>query len=301
MGIDWGTSNVRAWTFAPSGELLASAQSQRGMASLSKADYPTTLSQLLDDLHAPSLTAQAPIVACGMIGARQGWKEAPYLDLPANLERLGQNATQIEESGGLPPVHILPGIACHTAGSEDVMRGEETQLLGLLRFYPDFAGWVCLPGTHSKWANVQDGQLLGFSTFMTGELFETLSSHTILRHSMPDPERKTDEEAGISEGLEQGLQHPEDVTRQLFKVRAATLVAGKSSNWARGFLSGLLIGTEIGAIAPELSRQPVPIIGAPSLQRLYAEGLARKGLQSITIDATEATIAGLKAAREQIS
>ncbi|MCB9993839.1 MAG: 2-dehydro-3-deoxygalactonokinase [Hyphomicrobiaceae bacterium] len=301
VGIDWGTSNVRAWSFGADGAILASAALPKGMAMLASPDYPGVLSELLTLLRFNAAAQDFEVLVCGMAGARAGWHEAGYLDVPADLAPLGRSAVRIPSSPDLPRVDILPGVAVRTPGAEDVMRGEETQLLGLLRLHPGFEGTACLPGTHSKWANISGGRLTGFATAMTGELFEALSTHTVLRHSMPVELIGEDTEAGIADGLAAGLERPEALLHQLFVTRAATLVAGKSQHWASGYLSGLLVGTEVATLAPANHEAPIAVIGAPRLQRLYCSALAKRGLQSITIDATEATIAGLKAAREHVT
>ena len=177
VAVDWGTSNVRAWGIAADGSHSFCAQSDRGMGKISRADYPAVLAELIGD-NAPAGT---DTVICGMAGARQGWLEAPYLDTPADLSRLAAGAVHPE--GTAFAARILPGVCQRTAGHEDVMRGEETQLLGLLALRPGFDGTAILPGTHSKWVEIRGGRIVRFSTAMTGELYEVLSQHSVLRHS----------------------------------------------------------------------------------------------------------------------
>jgi 2-dehydro-3-deoxygalactonokinase len=192
---------------------------------------------------------------------------------------------------------ILPGVCQKQAGTEDVMRGEETQLLGLSALRPGFSGLVVLPGTHSKWALLSGSRLERFGTAMTGELYEVLSTHSVLRHSLAGNIDPAERDAGFEQGLAMGLDAPDGLAARLFKVRSAALLSGRSAGWCAGLLSGLLIGSEIGAFRGWIGEAPVPLIGGPGLSALYAQGLAAIGAQSEIIEAERATLAGLKAAR----
>lgn len=305
IGVDWGTSNVRAWGISDTGEIAFAVEADKGMGRLTPKDYPDTLTELLGGQALG--TEPLDVVICGMAGAKQGWCEAPYMETPANLTGLGQNAV-------IPPMpksnlrpRILAGVCQMQSGVENVMRGEETQLLGLLALEPGFSGTVCMPGTHSKWVRIKDGCITSFSTAMTGELFELLRTHSVLRHSMPDEpigqstEASIDIEAGMSEGMETGINDPDKVTTNLFRTRAAALLADKSPHWCVGYLSGLLIGGEVGGHRDWIGDAPVPIIGSSRLCRLYTTALKKIGAKAQTIDATSATLAGLTAARGQIT
>ena len=142
---------------------------------------------------------------------------------------------------------ILPGICQRQAGAEDVMRGEETQLLGLGTLWPGFDGVVCMPGTHSKWVRLAGRRVERFATAMTGELFEVLRTHSVLRHSLAGPLDGPHRDVGFEAGLDAGVASPQALSATLFKVRAASLLSARSPDWCAGFLSGLLIGSEIGA------------------------------------------------------
>jgi 2-dehydro-3-deoxygalactonokinase len=264
------------------------------MGKIARTDYPTVLSELIGD----RFTA-GDVVICGMAGARQGWLEAPYLDTPANLNQLSAGA--VKPSGansGIAP-RILPGICQRHAGSEDVMRGEETQLLGLLALRPGFEGTAILPGTHSKWVEIRDGRVVRFSSAMTGEIYEVLSEHSVLRHSFVGERSGPQTETGIDDGMAAGLEHPELFTSLAFRTRAAALLAGKGADWCSGYLSGLLVGTEIGGHRDWLHGGTVPLIGSARFGRLYGSALTKLGITTVAIDAADATIAGLKLARAQ--
>lgn len=295
VAIDWGTSNVRAWGIGAEGTIAFANGSDRGMGRIGRSDFPA----VLDELVGAMTRGRTEIVICGMAGARQGWIEAPYLETPANLRELGRGA--VKPAGADPrfSVRILPGVCQRTVGHEDVMRGEETQLLGLLALRPDFAGTVILPGTHSKWATLDAGRITRFETAMTGELYELLAEHSVLRHSLSGERVGPATEEGLTEGIAAGLARPEIVTALLFRTRAANLIADKGADWCAGYLSGLLIGAEIAGHRNWLVGGAVPLVGSDRLSRLYARALRLLGIESFAIDAAEATIAGLKEARAQ--
>lgn len=294
VAVDWGTSNVRAWGLAADGTQTFSSDADRGMGKIARGDYPSVLAELIGDNAAPG----TPVIICGMAGARQGWLEAPYLDTPADLTRLVQGAVAPEGTGFA--VRILPGVCQRTAGHEDVMRGEETQLLGLLALRPGFSGTAILPGTHSKWVEIDNGRIVRFSTAMTGELYEVLSQHSVLRHSFAAGSIDGPEiEDGIAEGMRAGLESPGLATSLVFRTRAAALLSGKGADWCSGYLSGLLVGVEIGGHRDWLGTAPVPLIGSARFGRLYGAALKLIGATGEPVDASEATIAGLIAARAQ--
>lgn len=295
VAVDWGTSNVRAWGIDGHGEAVFAQSSDQGMGKLTRDAYPGVLTTLLD-----GRTAGAPVdvLVCGMAGARQGWLEAPYIETPAALTRLADGAVRPEAGAGFS-VRILPGVCQRIDGREDVMRGEETQLLGLLSLKPGFVGTAIMPGTHSKWVRIEDGRITEFGTAMTGELYEVLGTHSVLRHSLAGEQTGPATEDGIAEGLASGLEHPDQLSALLFRTRAAALLSGRGADWCSGYLSGLLVGAEVGGRRDWLGSGTIPLVGSARLCRLYAAALARIGVRSETIDATDATLAGLKAARAQ--
>ena len=192
--VDWGTSSFRGWLMSATGETLAESRGNEGMLHCAAgAGFAPVLDHHLARLGAPE---KVPVLICGMAGARQGWVEAPYIKTPTRLDALHEAAIRVASPGD---IRILPGIAQAQAGRPDVMRGEETQLLGVTE--PDFSGLVCIPGTHSKWVRIEDGCVVAFSTYMTGELFATLAQHSILMHAV---------EAGAlrPDGQALGLPHP---------------------------------------------------------------------------------------------
>lgn len=160
-----------------------------------------------------------PVLICGMAGARQGWAEAPYLTTPTRLDALHEGAIRLDARGD---VRILPGIAQTSADRPDVMRGEETQLLGVTD--AGFTGLVCIPGTHSKWVRIEAGEVVEFSTYMTGELFAVLSRHSILSYAVDAAGQFDVDDAAFRQALAAALAAPAGLTSSLFRLRAAQLL-----------------------------------------------------------------------------
>ena len=285
---DWGTSSLRLWLCAADGTVLAQRQSAEGMGRLTPGEFEPALRRHLDAFPLP-LPRLAPVVLCGMVGARQGWREAAYVSIPAGVETVCAGALPVAADG--LDVRILPGLASREPGAEDVIRGEETQLLGLLRQQPGLDGTVCLPGTHAKWVRLEAGRIAGFHTAMTGELFALLRDGSVLRHSMAaaaDPASSD----GFARGVRQSLQHPERLVAALFRVRAAALLNGATDG--SDVLSGLLIGAEIAALAGGTG--PVTLVAGGPLGESYRRALTLAGRTVHGVDATAVTLAGLHAA-----
>jgi 2-dehydro-3-deoxygalactonokinase len=249
-----------------------------GFAAVLAAHLKSVAAEVAEPLDA------LPIVMCGMVGARTGWREAPYLPLPARLFNLEASAVQVSFAGRV--AHILPGLMHAAAGESDVMRGEETQLLGLTLAQPGFTGTVCMPGTHSKWVRVSDGVVEQFHTAMTGELFALLAKHSTLRQSLAGAEPWTAEAPAFMAGARAGLAAPETLLHALFEIRAAGLLRGQTPADAAAKLSGLLIGAEL-AVALQ-TRQPgrLALIASGPLAELYAAvfTLAGQGVELFDAD-----------------
>ena len=287
IAVDWGTSNLRAWAMGAQG-VLASAGSDDGMGKLAPAQFEAALLRVVSPWLGSGAT---PVIACGMVGARQGWVEAPYRAVPCAPVAPG-DLMAVATADPRLQVMIAPGLRQDKPA--DVMRGEETQIAGALALLPKFDGVFCLPGTHSKWAHVSAGEVVSFQTFMTGELFALLSQQSVLRHGMAG---EGDDDAAFQQGFADALERPEKVSARLFTLRAEGLLNGLSPASARSRLSGLLIGLELAAAKPYWLGQRIALIGAPALSARYTAALAAQGAASETLDATACTLAGLAAAR----
>ena len=284
IAVDWGTSNLRAWSMGEEG-ILAHGESDKGMGKLKPQEFEAALL----DLVTPWLWDKTLVLACGMVGARQGWSEAQYRAVPcaptdpAGLTRVATLDPRLD-------VRIAPGLSQNKPA--DVMRGEETQLAGALALHPNFDGVFCLPGTHSKWAQVSAGEVVSFQTYMTGELFALLSTQSVLRHSLT---AEGWDDTAFDEGLSDAISRPDRIAARLFSLRAEGLLHGMTAPQARSRLSGLLIGIELAGARPYWLGQEVKLIGAENLAASYARSLGHQGLKTDRLDATACTLAGLSA------
>ncbi|MBP7001442.1 2-dehydro-3-deoxygalactonokinase [Amaricoccus sp.] len=291
IAVDWGTSNLRAWAMDAAGRPRAEAGSAAGMGGLARDGFEPALLDLIGPWLAPGRRTQ--LLACGMVGARQGWIEAPYVTVPC--APVGPPVAAPATDPRIA-VRILPGL--RQDGAWDVMRGEETQIAGLVAGAPGFDGVACLPGTHTKWAHVSAGEVVSFASFMTGELFALLASASVLRHSVGSEGWS---EADFAEAVEETLGRPERLAGRLFGIRAEGLLAGLAPERARARLSGLLIGAELAAARPYWLGREVVLVGAPALAAAYRAALALVGVAASEADAAAMTRAGLAAAHARLT
>lgn len=266
--------------------VLAEAQSQDGMSKTAGGDFQAALMALIET-WLPA--APVDVIACGMVGARQGWVEAPYNAVPSTP--IPSAPIRVPGTDRRIRAFVVPGLK--QTSPADVMRGEETQIAGFLAPRPHWDGVICLPGTHTKWAQISAGEVVSFRTFMTGELFELLRGQSVLRHSVDDGW----DEDSFSVAVADALSKPEQLAARLFGLRAADLLHGQSKAVARARLSGLLIGVELAASRPYWLGQQLAIIGSEGLSGVYATALKQQGGMVETVDATTATLTGLLQAR----
>ena len=288
--VDWGTTSFRIWLLDATGKALAMRRSREGLSHCAPDRFAGTLEAHLAALGAP---AGLPVVACGMAGSRQGWVEAPYLDVPARPESIATRAVGVP--GANRPIRILPGIAQRDRREPDVMRGEETQLLGVMA--SETGRWTaCLPGSHSKWVEMEEGCVRRFHTFMTGELYAAIGTHTILAHSIDASAGMLDEDA-FRQGIADSLADPCSLTAGLFAIRAGMLLGFSDHSPAASRLSGLLIGSEIAA-ARQLGfcEHRIRLVASGELAERYGRAFALAGIDTSTSGAEETVVAGLFAA-----
>jgi len=286
IAVDWGTSHLRAWAMSDIGAVRAEASSDDGMGRLQPEAFEPALLRLIDPWLGAGIT---PVLACGMVGSRQGWIEAPYGAAPC--PPLTGALTTAPTSDSRISVRIVPGIKQDTPA--DVMRGEETQIAGFLSENNGFDGVLCLPGTHSKWVHISAGEVVSFRTFMTGELYSLLSTSSVLRHSVDSGWH----DDAFSDALSDAISRPEQVAARLFGIRAEALLTGLAPGAARSRLSGLLLGIELAAARPYWLGQQIALIGAPNLTRHYETAMEAQGVPTEARDGAAMTRAGLAAAR----
>jgi 2-dehydro-3-deoxygalactonokinase len=294
IAVDWGTTHLRAWAMAGQGltaKPAAQVESNDGMGTLDRAGFEPALLRLVDgwlDTGAPR-----PAMLCGMVGARQGWVEAPYAPVPATPAALVPVRAPCADAR--LRVFVMPGLKQDQPA--DVMRGEETQIAGFLALNPGWDGVICLPGTHTKWAQVSAGEVVSFQTFMSGELFALLGAHSVLRHSVQG--EGWDDDA-FAAAVTDALARPEGLAARLFGLRADDLLHGQAAATARARLSGHLIGAELAAARPYWLGQNLALIGADAAAGPYAQALAAQGVPVTRTDAARMTLAGLSLAHDKI-
>lgn len=292
IAVDWGTTNLRAFAIGRDG-VLDQAVSDDGMGRLDRDGFEPALLRLvgpwLRDGHVTE------VVACGMVGSRQGWHEAPYRAVPCTPLDPGSLVTAPTRDPRIR-VRLVPGLK--QASPADVMRGEETQIAGALALLPGFDGVVCLPGTHSKWAHVSAGEVVSFQTFLTGEMFALLSQASVLRHGM---QGEGWDDTAFDQGVSDALSRPERIGARLFGIRAEGLLSGLSASAAKARLSGLLIGMELAGSRPYWLGQAVAIVGSDGISASYARALGTLGVEARLVKGGDAVLAGLGATRTRVT
>lgn len=282
IAVDWGTTHLRAWAMV--GDVArAEATSEDGMGTLDRDGFEPALLRLIEPwLGAGTMS----VVACGMVGARQGWFEAPYVAVPTKPCDL--TPVSAPTSDARLSVKIVPGLK--QADPADVMRGEETQIAGFLASNKDFDGVLCLPGTHTKWVRISAEEVVSFQTCMTGEMFQLLSEKSVLRHSVAPDDMDANAFASAVEDI---ISRPERLAQRLFSLRAENVLNGLHPIIARSRLSGYLIGAELAATKPYWLGQDVALAGSPALVAAYAAALKTQGVEARECDAAPLTRAGL--------
>jgi 2-dehydro-3-deoxygalactonokinase len=291
IALDWGTSSLRAFLLGDGARVLAQRQTDCGILRLPAPGGREGFERAFADVAGAWLAQwpRLPVVAGGMVGSAQGWREAPYVRCPADVGALASQATRVAAAPNVE-LWIAPGVLFDPADAPpDVMRGEEIQIAGALVERPAWNTRACfvLPGTHSKWVQVEDGRLLRFSTYMTGELYAVARGHSILGRLMPEADPSSSFDAARDAAFDAALDmarasRPGELTHQLFAVRTLGLTDQRPREVLADYLSGLLIGHELAAGLAEsadarAAGAPIVLIGEAALCRRYARALQRFG------------------------
>lgn len=272
IGLDWGTSSLRAFLIGTDGEVQNSISLPQGIMHVKDRNFDTIFRKLIGPWTGGT---ELPIIASGMITSRNGWVETPYVNVPAGAEELAEVLVVHKTADG-QTVHFVTGMTTEHDGAPDVMRGEETQIVGAAAIGMADGTFV-MPGTHSKWMNVADGRIRDYTTYMTGEVFGALRSHTILGMLMTDSRFDPD---GFQLGVEAGLSTGSNLLHDLFRVRTLPLFGRISGDMTADYLSGMLIGAEIAAATSE-GQEPgsVTIVGRGDLSDRYETALSLSGVK----------------------
>lgn len=275
VGVDWGTSSLRAARLAPDGAVLEERASPRGILTVPAGGFRAVLEALCGEWLAPS---HGVCLVSGMAGSRQGWQEAPYCPCPAGEPELARALTWIEPGR----IAIVPGLCCEHGGVPDVLRGEEVQVYGAMDLLGRDHGTFVLPGTHSKWVRAEGGQVRGFTTWMSGEVYALLRQHSILARTLPEGEDDPLVASAFLQGVRQA-QEAGSLLASAFGVRALSLFDRLPIGERASYLSGLVIGEELRAQHGAAS--DVVLIGSPALAGRYALALDALGVRCVVLGA----------------
>ncbi|MCW1876855.1 2-dehydro-3-deoxygalactonokinase [Erwinia sp. INIA-01] len=279
IAIDWGSTNLRAW-LCQNGTATQSRHSQQGITRLNGQTPQAVLAELTHGW----CDSDTPIIMAGMVGSNVGWKEAPYLPLPVTLNGIGERLTHVTGQ-----VWIVPGLSVNRSDNHNVIRGEETQLLGAYQLAP--SSLYVLPGTHSKWVQADSECINDFRTQMTGELHDVLLRHTLVGAGLPP---QVIAPQAFSEGLTHGLNDPA-VLPMLFEVRAAYVLGALPREQVSEFLSGVLIGAEVAAMATLYSgQQAMTLVAGANLAARYRQALDAIGRNVTVVEGDTAFQAGIR-------
>ena len=287
IAVDWGTTNRRGYLLAPNGNLQDEMEDEKGLLSIPAGGFPAAVQELRDRL------GEKPMLMAGMIGSNRGWVEAAYAPCPAGADELAQSLTWAEPGRAA----IIPGV-CYTEGrAADVMRGEEVQVIGAVAAAlvpPDCV--ICHPGTHNKWVKVRDGRIVSFRTVMTGELFSLLKKHSILADLLASDVETND---AFADGVRCGLTH-DDLTAELFSIRARVLLGKARREDSASYASGLLIGSDVKTGLQLGSDGEIVAMGRPELTRLFTAALDIAGREAREVDGEQAFLAGTRKIAEMV-
>lgn len=283
LAVDWGTSSLRGALVAPDGQVLQERALARGILSVAAGDFPAVFENAFGDW----MTTGTLCLISGMAGSQQGWQEAPYCACPAGFSDIAAGLQWLEPGR----IAIVPGLSSSTDGVPDVMRGEETQIVGALLLLGLADARLVLPGTHSKWVTVAGGRITDFSTWMTGEFYALLRQHSILARTLPAEDPPADM-AAFGQGVARALAGP-GLLHTAFSTRTLSLFQRMAPEALPSYLSGLVIGEELKA--QNLQRgDAVVLMGAEALTARYEQALAQLGVTVSRVGAS-ATWRGLRA------
>ena len=278
IAVDWGSTQLRGWLIR-NGQCVETKQLPLGITRLNGRSPADVFAEHL----APWRGAQAlPVLMAGMIGSDAGWQAVPYLDCPTAIDAPGRQLCAVAEG-----VWIIPGLKIEQDGDFNVMRGEETQLLGAWQLMP--AECYVMPGTHCKWVQVQNGVVRQFATAMTGELHHLLLNHSLLGQQLP---AQLPDEAAFALGMEKGLNQPA-LLSGLFSARAARVLGALAATSVSDYLSGLLIGAEVATFSERYRASRVVLVGEHSLNARYQQAMAARGLAVSCCSGEAAFLSGI--------
>ena len=258
VALDWGTSNFRAYLM-DNNNVIDQVSTQEGMKFIDQNEFEKILIKNIDAWN--NKFDIKVIIASGMVGAKQGWIEVPYINSPCDIRNVNFKTLKILDDAN---IHILSGVS--QFNPSDVMRGEETQIAGFLLNNVDFNGSICLPGTHSKWVNMNSYNIQEFTTFLTGELYEIVKKYSILNHSLNTTE--LDDEI-VKSSAKLIIENPSFISNKLFEIRADNLLKNSNQTSNNSKLVGYLLGIELSGSRTYWEDKDLVIIGSSNLNKYY--------------------------------
>jgi 2-dehydro-3-deoxygalactonokinase len=280
IAIDWGSTNLRAWHYQ-TGVCIDERRSEAGVTRLGDR----TPAEVFTSITAGWPVNDVPVVMAGMVGSNAGWLSVPYLSCPVALGEIAGRLTRVEDKAW-----IVPGLSVERADNYNVMRGEETQLLGALELQP--APLYVMPGTHAKWVQMEQDRVLDFRTVMTGELHHLLLKQSLIGAGLPEQQENS---AAFREGVQVGSNDASILSR-LFEVRASHVLGARDRRHISDFLSGLLIGHEVALMTQQAkaTSRPITIIAGSALAQRYQQALQFIGMDSVTLEGDRAFQHGIR-------
>jgi 2-dehydro-3-deoxygalactonokinase len=283
--IDWGTTNLRAYLVTEDGDVVERREVPEGIMQVPDRRFEAALDRLVGDWRHED--SSRPVLLSGMVGSRQGWIEAPYVACPAGLDDIAAALIRVPAEGR---VLLVPGLHWSDGRRDEVMRGEEVQVFGALREVSEAT--LCLPGTHSKWARVEGGRLVRFSTVMTGEIYASMRNHGILGRLMNG---ESDDETAFLSGIDRSAEAG-GVMHHLFGVRTAGLFDRIAPEGLASYMSGIVVGHEVrDMLALHRPQGAITLVASGRMKKAYRRAFDRIGAAVEIIDGEAATIAGLSA------
>ena len=281
IAIDWGTTNFRAWIIKDS-KILKEINKPHGIKNIPHKNFENIL---INNLKIPKkINYKIIILSCGMIGSKQGWLDTGYRK---NLSFKKEILVKVKTKNKNLDFYIVKGLS--QINPYDVIRGEETQILGYLHNNKKFSGFICLPGTHSKWVKVIKGKVIKFKTYMTGELFEVISKHSILSHSINDKKINT---KVFRNTVLKSQKRNFNFFDYLFEFRSRTLLSNKKY-YPKSEIFGYLIGREIKSNFDGIGKLEVVIIGSNNNSKLYSQAMKELKIRNTIVDSKNITITAL--------
>ncbi|WP_133623597.1 2-dehydro-3-deoxygalactonokinase [Erwinia sp. LJJL01] len=288
IAIDWGSTNLRAWHYQQ-GACVEQRRSEAGVTRLNGR----RCAEVFAEVTAGWPVDDVPVVMAGMVGSNAGWQPVPYLSCPVRLSDIAARLTRVDNRAW-----VVPGLSVQREDNANVMRGEETQLLGALQLAP--ADVYVMPGTHAKWVQAEADKIIDFRTVMTGELHHLLLTQSLVGAGLPE---QREDRAAFRDGLAIGSSDRSILSR-LFEVRAAHVLGGRDRATISDFLSGLLIGHEAALMAGQYAvkaGRPVTIIAGEALAQRYQQALRFVGLNTQTLAGDSAFQHGIRSIANELA